>query len=116
MLTMKKIFLLSLLFVGVISYAQETTLLKSYKTSILVNGECNMCQARINKAALKTKGVKYAFWQPSTKKLSLIIDQRKTSVKKVSEAIAKVGHDTELDLAKEEDYNTLHYCCRYRKE
>ena len=71
---------------------------------------------RINKAALKTKGVKYASWLPSTKRLSLIIDQRKTSLKKVSEAIAGVGHDTEFDNAKEEDYNTLHFCCRYRKE
>ena len=55
---MKNIVLLSLLFLGTAGDAQN----KNAKASIEVDGVCMMCKTRIEKASIKTKGVKYANW------------------------------------------------------
>ena len=49
-----------------------------------------------------------------TKKLSLIIDERKTSVKTIQKNIAAVGHDTKGVKATEHAYNSVDPCCKYR--
>jgi len=75
-----------------------------------------MCKGRIEKAALTTKGVKYANWNVKTHELMLIIDERKTDKKMVCEVLAKAGHDSEEIKATLEDYNNLHPCCKYRDD
>ena len=47
--------------------------------------------------------------------LILIYDDTKTDVKKVEEALAAVGHDTQDIKASDEAYNKLHACCKYRQ-
>ncbi len=89
---------------------------KNAKVSIEVDGVCMMCKKRIESAALKTKGVKFASWNVKTHALSLIIDERKTNIKTVQKNVASVGHDTKAIKATEKQYNSVHPCCKYREE
>jgi Cu(I)/Ag(I) efflux system membrane fusion protein len=82
---------------------------------LTVNGSCGMCKERIEKTAKGIDGVSTAEWDSETQKLHLHFDTAKTSLKTVSEALAKVGHDTDLDKASDEVYNALPDCCKYRK-
>jgi len=110
---MKKIITLVLLFTVVAINAQEK--LKSKKVAIEVSGICDMCKARIEKAAFKTKGVKSAEWSTETKSLSLIINEHKTDVLTIQKNMAAIGHDTEGVQATEDAYNGLHGCCKYER-
>jgi mercuric ion binding protein len=86
---------------------------KNAKAKFEVDGICGMCKVRIQKAALKTKGVKSASWDVKTHMLSLIIDERKTDVKIVQKNIANVGHSTQEIECSLEAYNNLDACCKY---
>ena len=119
---MKKIiFILTLFLVGFSTQSQEIKKKKNAKVSFEVDGICGMCKKRIETAALKTKGVKFAIWSVKTHQLNLIMDERKTDISTVQNNILKVGHDVigldEIKLeAKDEVYNTVHPCCKYRDE
>ncbi|MDF1546731.1 MAG: heavy-metal-associated domain-containing protein [Bacteroidales bacterium] len=78
-----------------------------------VAGNCDMCKTRIEKAALAVEGVSNATWSPKTKVMVVMFDEKKTNAHKIQMAIAKVGHDTEMHKAEDEDYNKLQGCCRY---
>ncbi len=80
-----------------------------------VEGSCEMCKARIEKAALSVIGVSTATWDAKDKMLHLNFDAAKTSLSAISKAIAKVGHDTEKDKADSKVYEALPGCCKYRK-
>lgn len=120
---MKKIiFVLSLFLLGFTTQAQEVKKEKKKKNAKItmeVAGICGMCKTRIETAALKTKGVKFAVWDVKSHQLKLIIDERKTEVGKVQKNIMNVGHDIILEkgkklVATEEAYKTVHPCCKYR--
>jgi outer membrane receptor for ferrienterochelin and colicins len=81
--------------------------------SFKVQGECGMCQERIEGAA-KGKGVSAAKWNAGTKLLSLTYNPSKTTAEKVQERIAAVGHDTEQKTADDAVYKALPDCCHYR--
>lgn len=89
---------------------------KNAKHQVEVKGNCEMCKKRIEKASYGVKGVKSADWNVDSKQLSLIIDERKTSVEEVENAIAEAGHDTKDVKATEENYSNLHGCCKYDRE
>lgn len=108
----KTIFILSFLMICLSAEAQKKK--RNAKVSIEVDGVCMECKKRIEKAALNTKGVKFALWNVKTHMLSLIIDERKTDVKTIQKNIAAAGHDTKGIRAKEHEYNNLDACCRYR--
>jgi len=108
---MKKVLLIvSFLLIGITAEAQK----KNAKVSVEIDGVCMMCKKRIEKAALNTKGVKFASWDVKTHKLSLILDERKTSLKTVQKNIAAVGHDSKGFKATEHAYNSVNPCCKYR--
>ena len=110
---MRKIVIIAVvMMLGVQLQAQD----KNAKATIEVDGVCLMCKERIEKAAIKTKGVKSAVWDVQTHMLSLIFDERKTSLDTIHQKIADVGHDTEKITATEEAYNSVHACCKYRDE
>ncbi len=109
---MRKLIIISVLFLGLTAFSQE----KNYKASIEVDGVCMMCKKRIEKAAIRTKGVKSAVWNVKTHELKLIFDQRKTDLNTIEKSVAAVGHDTKNVTATEEAYNSVHPCCRYRDE
>lgn len=107
---MKKIITVILLSFGMFVFSQN----KNAKASMEVDGVCMMCKDRIEKAAIRTKGVKSAVWSVDTHELKLIYDKRKTNLKTIAQKIADVGHDTKNIKATEEAYNSVHPCCKYR--
>jgi cation transport ATPase len=110
---MKKISIAIILtLISAITFAQE----KNKKLTMEVDGKCDMCKMRIEKAALGVKGVKYALWDIPSHQLSLIIDERKTDPMKIKTAMVAVGHDTKELKATEEAYNSVHPCCKYRED
>lgn len=115
---MKKIIVLfSALLLSLTLSAQEkpkTKLLKNKKETFEVKGNCEMCKARIEKAALTVKGVKYALWDIPTDQITIIRDENKCSQMDVQKAIAGVGHDTKEVKANDEVYKNLAFCCQYR--
>ena len=104
-----------LLFVA-ISVQAQVKKNKNAKYTIEVNGNCEQCQKRIQKAAFSVAGVKTTSWSIETHKLDLALNEEKTSIAAVKKAIAKVGHDTEEIKATKEDYDNLHSCCKYERE
>lgn len=107
---MKKIILIFTLLATTATFAQN----KNAKASMEVDGVCMMCKERIEKAAIRTKGVKSAVWNVDTHELKLIYDERKTDLKTISKKIAEVGHDTIEIKATDEAYESVHPCCKYR--
>ena len=109
---MKKTILIICLLIGFSASAQKKK--KNSKVVIEVDGVCLMCKKRIEKAALNSKGVKFASWDLKTHQLSLIIDENKTGTKIIQQNIAAVGHDTRGVRAKDHVYNQIDPCCKYR--
>src|SRR4051812_1548537 len=110
---MRNIFLgMMLLFVTLSTQAQEKKN-KNAKYNIEVNGNCEQCKKRIEKAAFSVPGVKSAEWHMDDHILHLIINEEKCSVLDVKKAVAKVGHDTDEIKAEDSVYEKLHSCCLY---
>ncbi|WP_460218041.1 heavy-metal-associated domain-containing protein [Psychroserpens sp. MEBiC05023] len=107
---MKTIITVLALIVTTVTFAQN----KNAKASLEVDGVCMMCKDRIEKAAIRTKGVKSAIWNVKTHELKLIFDERKTNLETISKKIVAVGHDTKELKATDEAYNSVHPCCKYR--
>lgn len=107
---MKQLLLILAVLVTSVSIAQN----KNAKATMEVDGVCGMCKARIEKAAIRTKGVKSAVWSIETHELKLIYDERKTDLKTIAKKLAEVGHDTKDIKATDEAYDSVHPCCRYR--
>jgi copper chaperone CopZ len=113
---MKKIVLVVVFaLLGMNANAQEQ-LNKNKKVEVEVNGLCQMCKKRIEKAAYSVKGVKSATWHVDHQDLHLIIDETKCTVLDVEKAVAKVGHDTKDIKATDEQYAKIHGCCLYRTD
>jgi mercuric ion binding protein len=109
---MKKVIIVLVLLVTTVTFAQN----KNERASLEVDGVCLMCKDRIEKAAIRTKGVKSAIWNVDTHELKLIYDARKTNLDSISKKIVAVGHDTKTLKATEEAYNSVHPCCKYRDD
>ncbi|MDY2586965.1 heavy-metal-associated domain-containing protein [Winogradskyella aquimaris] len=107
---MKNVILIITVMFTSMTFAQN----KNAKASMEVDGVCGMCKERIEKAAIKTKGVKSAVWNIDTHELKLIYDERKTDLKTISKNIAAVGHDTKEIKATKEAYESVNACCKYR--
>lgn len=105
---------MTVLFIGLSTQAQEKKS-KNVKYNIAVNGNCEMCKKRIEKAAFGVSGVKSATWDINTHVLGLILNEQKTALLDVEKAVAKAGHDTKDVKATKEGYDGLHGCCRYER-
>jgi len=110
---MKNLFLGMMLLVVTLSTQAQVKKNKNAKYTIEVNGNCEQCQKRIQKAAFSVSGVKMASWNIETHQLDLTLNEEKASIADVKKAIAKVGHDAEDARATQEDYDNLHSCCKY---
>ena len=92
-----------------------TTFGQSKAETFKVDGNCGMCESRIEKAAKSVDGVSMADWNKKTKIINVSFNSAKTDIYKVHTAIAKVGHDTDKHKAKDETYNALPACCKYER-
>ena len=99
---------------GHMMHAQSATGVASEHAMFGVKGSCDMCKERIEKAAKEVNGVLSAHWDKDTQMIHLQYDPQKTSPKAISKAIAKVGHDTDMDKADKAVYDKLPACCHYR--
>lgn len=108
------IFLLSALFTFSFVSAQKPS--KITETTFFVNGVCNDCKGRIERAARYEKGVKQATWDKQSGQLSVIFRNDKTSQEKIEHAIANAGYDTENVKAPTAAYDKLPDCCSYRRD
>lgn len=113
---MKNIILILGIILMSFSVNAQEKLNKNAKVKFHVSGNCEMCKSRIEKAAFSVSDVKTAEWNSEDEMLELIINENKTNVTSIQEAIAKVGHDTEGIKATDEDYEKLHTCCAYDRE
>lgn len=98
------------------NHAQVYDSVNFMETSIRVLGNCGMCKDRIEKAALKVKGVEKAAWNEEKQELYLEYNSSVTTIEEIHKAVAAVGHDTELVKAPNRVYNRLHDCCKYERE
>ena len=106
----KAIVIIGMMLIGVTGFSQN----KNAKASIDVDGGCGMCMERIETAAIKAKGVKSADWNVQTHELKLIYNEGRTDLATIQQSIADSGHDTESIKAKDEVYNEIDPCCKYR--
>jgi periplasmic mercuric ion binding protein len=81
-----------------------------------VYGNCGMCEDRIEKAVTDMTGVTAAAWDSKTKMIEVTFDESKVEVAAIHKAIAKVGHDTEIERAEDKVYKALHGCCQYDRK
>jgi len=109
-------FCLPLLFVlfAQTAQAQSEPLPKIMTDTLEVTGVCKMCKARIEEAVMYQRGVKLAEWSADAQQLRVIYQTKKTNRADICQAVAEVGHDTELVKATDEAYQELPGCCRYR--
>jgi hypothetical protein len=79
-----------------------------------VSAACGMCEERIEKA-FDIKGIVMADYDLKEQKLHVVYKTKLfPDVLEVHRIAANVGHDTEKVKAKDEAYNNLHGCCKYR--
>jgi hypothetical protein len=88
--------------------AQTTT------ETFAVAGNCGMCKSRIEKAA-KEAGATDAAWDQNKKALTVSFEAGATSVAKIQQKVAEVGHDNAGFRATDEVYAQLHGCCKYER-
>ncbi len=113
---MKNVVLGMLLLIVTFSTQAQEKKNKNAKYTIEVNGNCEQCQRRIQKAAYSVTGVKSAIWDVETHQLSLILNEEKSSLLDVKNAIAKAGHDADDVKATKEAYEKLPNCCLYERK
>ena len=80
----------------------------------MVSGNCEQCQARIEKA-LAIDGVGKANWDVDSKIMTVVYDSVKVKDTDLHHAIAVAGHDTEREKAADKDYAALPECCQYTR-
>jgi len=112
----KNIILVLFLILAALSAESQEIKNKNAKYVTEVNGNCEQCQKRIQKAAYAVSGVKSAVWSIETHQLDLLINEEKTSLLEVKKAIAKAGYDTDEVKSSEENYEKLPSCCKYERK
>lgn len=80
--------------------------------TILVRGNCEMCQEHIQTAVALEPSAKGS-WNIETKVLTLDFDEEKTSLDKIMRRVAEAGYDNELYTADDNTYQELASCCYY---
>lgn len=81
-----------------------------------VEGNCELCQERIEMAANAVNGVISSSWNSDSRKIHIEYEPKRTSIDVVQKAIAKAGHDTDKFKSSTDVYNNLPECCKYRNE
>lgn len=81
---------------------------------VFVDGVCEMCKIRIEKAVRDVPGLVVSEWDVDTRQLTFFTKEEDFDENLVHQAVAAAGHDTKTHKAAEEVYNKLHDCCKYR--
>jgi periplasmic mercuric ion binding protein len=100
------------LILSIISLFFITVVTAQSKQTVKVWGNCGMCKSTIEKAA-KNAGAAEVDWNKDTKVLTV---GNKSDLKKIEQAIAAAGYDTQNFKAKDEAYFNLPECCQYERK
>jgi len=109
----KTLSIIFLTFICLTAFAQKP---KWEKATFKVSGNCEMCKTKIETSAKGIEGVKTAKWNVVNGKMKVKFNPEITNTDKIQKTIASIGYDTEKYKATDEDYNNLHYCCKYERE
>ncbi|MBS2212652.1 heavy-metal-associated domain-containing protein [Carboxylicivirga mesophila] len=104
-----KILVLAMVFSTVLTMAGEKS--ETFK----VYGNCGMCEKRIEGAAKELKGVSAADWDQKNKMMRVVYDDQQVEITNIHLAIANAGHDTGMQMAKDDTYSKLPGCCKYER-
>lgn len=104
------------LVLGLLLVGSLTAMAGNKTEKFKVYGNCGMCESRIEKAAKAVDGVSAADWDQDTKMIEVTFDDSKTTLDKIEQAIADVGHDTDLKKADDKTYDELPGCCHYDRK
>ena len=85
------------------------------KDTFNVYGNCGMCERRIEGSTKKIEGVDMADWDMSTWIMVVSYDPNLASLDDIKQKIADAGYDSETHRAKDEIYNMLPGCCKYKR-
>ena len=102
------IFILNLFSLVILAQEQYT---------LIVQGECGMCEDRIEETALNHPGIVKAEWNGDTKILTVDVATESSasfSIFALHDAISTAGHDTDKYDAPDDVYDNLPGCCQYR--
>ncbi len=106
---MKNLIFAAFMLFGYTAWAQANL----EEVTFAVKGNCGSCKKRIEEA-LEIKGVKTASWDTKSKMVTVVFNNKKTTIEKLHKAVAAAGHDTEQEKAPESVYKNLPDCCLYR--
>ncbi|HLO45950.1 MAG TPA: DUF3347 domain-containing protein [Leadbetterella sp.] len=93
-----------------LAFANMTTV-----EEVRVYGNCEMCEARIEKAGTIKKLAKVN-WNKDTKMATITLDSKRTSKDEILRRIALAGHDSDSYLAPDDIYSALPDCCKYQRK
>lgn len=82
--------------------------------TLVVSGVCGMCKERIENAAT-IKGVKKVEWTPESQQLIVVFRDDKVTLEEIAQSVAEAGHDNELIISTDAQYEKVHDCCKYRE-
>ena len=87
---------------------------ESDTTRFKVSGNCEMCKETIEEA-VDVKGVSFAEWNEETGMMTVVYNPEKINESRIHTLISEAGYDTDKVKAKQEVYDDLPKCCKYRK-
>lgn len=105
---MKNLFIILFLLGFSLAFSQTKT------DTFFVDGVCGMCKERIENSCIKVKGIKSVKWNIDSRMLSIIYNEKKINLPDIHKFVASIGHDTKIEKAPKEIYNSLEMCCKYR--
>jgi Protein of unknown function (DUF3347) len=106
---------LLIVIIALLSVTTVTAQIKNAKTeTVKVYGNCEMCKAKIEKAA-SAKNISKASWSEETKMATITYDSKKINMDAVLKKIALAGYDSEKFLAPDAVYAKLPGCCKYER-
>lgn len=80
--------------------------------SVMVNGNCGMCEETIE-GAVTEDGLAQVDWDRKTRIAVVTYDSIRTTLDAVLEQIAQAGYDNERWEAPDDVYERLPHCCHY---
>lgn len=86
--------------------AQSTTAV------IKTSGNCETCKEKMEHNLKFEKGVKSSNFDTETKLLTVIYDQKKTTLDAIRIAVSKLGYDADSIPADPKAYDKLKDCCK----
>jgi mercuric ion binding protein len=107
----KRMILFCVMALSIAAFAQQS----ATKGNIKVYGNCGMCKKTIETAAIEG-GANAAVWNQDTRILKVKFQSNNTSLDSIQKVIVSKGYDTQSYRSSDENYNSLHKCCKYERK